>query len=75
MPIQKQIVINEFGEQEVYMREVPPEEDDLINQTIELLNDDDVVVRKSSLSENVFLIGSYVLAGVVTLFTFIWGIL
>lgn len=73
--IQKQVVINEFGEQEVYMREVPPEEDDIVNQTIELLNDDDVVVRKSSLSENVFLIGSYVLAGVVTLFTFIWGIL
>ncbi len=74
--VRRKIIIDEFGFEHIVEEAPPPEEQEsLIDQTIELLNDDDVVVRKISFAENIFLIGVYVMAGVTTLFTFIWGIL
>lgn len=74
--IRKKLIVDEFGIEHV-IDEQPEEQHsgDLTDQTLELLNDDNVVVRKPSFGENIFLIGTYVLAGLTTFFTFIWGIL
>lgn len=70
------VIIDEFGIEHVIVdNSPPPQEESLVDQTIELLNDDNIVVRKSTLPENVFIIGTYVMAGLTTLFTYIWGIL
>lgn len=43
--------------------------------TLELLNDEEVCVRKSTFKEKIFFYCVYILAGLVTMFTFIWGLL